>query len=377
MTSLMQNQNDGSGGGGGFMSGVGSFLQNNSQGLLGVSQGLLGNQGWNAGLSGAAQGFAQGNQRDQANVKKRKSDAATQALIGGMTNLTSAQQQALQSDPELAKAVAAQGLESQIKPHTSQVVAAADGNYYSYDEQNPSSPWKQVGNPGMAKTSTNTPTDNMKDYVFAKQNGFNGSFVDYKQSLKENANQADPRIKNAQPGYMWNDPTDPTKGMTAIPGSGAQESQTKATATQGQDQGFYERAAKADQIVSKSGGDIGASLGHSVATSLPLGNYLQGADAQQYEQAKADFIAANLRMESGAKIDQTEYADANKRFFPQPGDTQPVIDQKAAARQAVINGLHTSATGYRNGVLPGQGTQPANDGFVDAGNGYKIRLKGQ
>lgn len=66
-------------------------------------------------------------------------------------------------------------------------------------------------------------------------------------------------------------------------------------------------------------------------------------DFKKYEQAKRNFINAILRKESGAAIGQDEFESANKQYFPQIGDTEDVIKQKAANRKQVTNSMLTNA----------------------------------
>ncbi len=54
---------------------------------------------------------------------------------------------------------------------------------------------------------------------------------------------------------------------------------------------------------------------------------------QQLEQAQRDFINAVLRRESGAVIADSEFANAAQQYFPQPGDSRQVIDQKRRNRE--------------------------------------------
>lgn len=60
-------------------------------------------------------------------------------------------------------------------------------------------------------------------------------------------------------------------------------------------------------------------------------------DFKKYEQAKRNFINAVLRKESGAAIGQDEFDSADKQYFPQIGDSEAVIKQKAANRRQVTN----------------------------------------
>lgn len=68
-------------------------------------------------------------------------------------------------------------------------------------------------------------------------------------------------------------------------------------------------------------------------------NWTQSAGQQQVEQARRDFINAVLRRESGAAIASSEFANADKQYFPQPGDSPAVITQKQQNRRLAIQGL--------------------------------------
>lgn len=62
-------------------------------------------------------------------------------------------------------------------------------------------------------------------------------------------------------------------------------------------------------------------------------NFVASPAQQQVEQAQRDFINAVLRRESGAAISAGEFTNAAQQYFPQPGDSKPVVEQKRAARQ--------------------------------------------
>ncbi|WP_151805374.1 hypothetical protein [Acinetobacter junii] len=78
-------------------------------------------------------------------------------------------------------------------------------------------------------------------------------------------------------------------------------------------------------------------LGEAAAQVLP--SFLGGASSkqQQYVQAQRDFINAVLRKESGAVIGEEEFENAKKQYFPQPGDSDAVIKQKAQNRKLALN----------------------------------------
>lgn len=112
---------------------------------------------------------------------------------------------------------------------------------------------------------------------------------------------------------------------------------------------FGSRAQESDKILGGLGDNYSpAAIGSKQAAGrVPLiGGALEaGANAmlsdnnQKAEQAQRDFINAILRRESGAVIADTEFANAAKQYFPQPGDSAAVKAQKARNRQIAIQGL--------------------------------------
>lgn len=78
-------------------------------------------------------------------------------------------------------------------------------------------------------------------------------------------------------------------------------------------------------------------LGQAFNTLAP--SFLKSAEGQMIEQAQRDFINAKLRQESGAVISPTEFDNAKKQYFPQPGDTAEVIAQKQRNMTTALKGM--------------------------------------
>ncbi len=92
----------------------------------------------------------------------------------------------------------------------------------------------------------------------------------------------------------------------------------------------------------------GTSLAGKIASGLPMGNYVQTKEYQQYKQASSNFITALLRKESGAAIGKQEFDRYDKEYMPQPGDGQEVLAQKAEARRVAIESMKKGAgPGYK------------------------------
>lgn len=98
----------------------------------------------------------------------------------------------------------------------------------------------------------------------------------------------------------------------------------------------YSRTALAAKKGAESVWGIGGALGMA-------GNALLSPDTQRVEQAQRDFVNAVLRKESGAAIAESEFDNATKQYFPQPGDSDDVVAQKARNRKTAIKGMENIA----------------------------------
>ena len=81
-------------------------------------------------------------------------------------------------------------------------------------------------------------------------------------------------------------------------------------------------------------------------------------------QAKTNFVTAVLRKESGAAISSEEFTNEDKKYFPQPGDSQELIDQKRQARILAIDTLRMSAG---RAIQPQPIVPQGNMLFLDSG----------
>mgnify|MGYP003121012096 CR=1 FL=1 len=84
-----------------------------------------------------------------------------------------------------------------------------------------------------------------------------------------------------------------------------------------------------------------------ISTMGRLGLGTLGVDplARQYHAAAQNWVAAQLRNESGAAIAPSEYADALMQYFPVVGDDRSTLDQKRALREASVRGMINSSGG--------------------------------
>ncbi len=146
-------------------------------------------------------------------------------------------------------------------------------------------------------------TTSVREFNFAKTQGYEG---DYTQWMKEQAT---------------------LKG-------GGKLTEGESTTT-----GFYARADAANQILSELDA-LGTDQAQNIAKSIPVvGNYFLDPDFQRLNQAQENFLFAVLRKESGAVIGPDEISTYGKVYFPVPGDSPQVIQQKKKARELAVQAL--------------------------------------
>lgn len=122
----------------------------------------------------------------------------------------------------------------------------------------------------------------------------------------------------------------------------AYEKQTESQATSAI---YADRMKEADKVISNPAFTAaGTSLMQQGLGGIPgIGNLLISENRQLLDQAKRDFVNAVLRKESGAVISQSEFENASKQYFPQPGDSQRTIAQKEQNRATAIRGISNAA----------------------------------
>ncbi|MBS0529759.1 MAG: hypothetical protein JSS22_10265 [Proteobacteria bacterium] len=175
------------------------------------------------------------------------------------------------------------------------------------------------------------------------------------------------------------------EGPIAMPGASAPPlnpfSNGKMTQDQGKAATMTDRMADANTVLTKNENinDTKAGYAGGVLANVPvpgvgkfsdtsLYNYFASPARQQNIQAQRNFVNAVLRQESGAAINQSEFENAQRQYFPQPGDTSQVIEQKRQNRIRAMQGMAREA-GPRyqppaslNGTIP---ATPSGGSVVD------------
>ncbi len=140
--------------------------------------------------------------------------------------------------------------------------------------------------------------------------------------------------------------SDGSGGVTIEQGVGVagNNAPPKLTVDAAKNTGFFIRTREANAILNELE-DQGTRFGQQVLDSVPLGlgNFGRDPDFQRFDQARRDFVNSILRRESGAVISDAEFENANKQYFPVPGDSPEVIAQKRQNRINAIEGLRVGS----------------------------------
>lgn len=160
-------------------------------------------------------------------------------------------------------------------------------------------------------------------------------------------------FQETESGAMAFNPRTGTATPVLTPAGTPLQSGRPLTEAQAKGTLFATRAAAADQVLNDigQGGKVQPGILKRAGEALPfigegvgaMLNVTQSPQQQQVEQAQRDFVNAILRQESGASISPSEFANAQRQYFPQPGDAPQVIAQKAANRRNAVAGLSVQA----------------------------------
>jgi hypothetical protein len=153
---------------------------------------------------------------------------------------------------------------------------------------------------------------------------------------------------------------DPKKFREHITTATADAAAGKLTEVQANATQFANRMEDAERNVKKYAGaahGMSGTIGGVARTitdgqynPIPRGvtNWAVPKEYEQLEQAKSQFITAMLRKESGAAISPSEFQRYDQEFFPQIGNSDEVVKQKAHARQVAIEAMKkATGPGYK------------------------------
>jgi len=150
-------------------------------------------------------------------------------------------------------------------------------------------------------------------------------------------------------------------GTTTDARAGATKPPPALTESQATSANYMNRMVEAEKRMESAlgGGYKPGGVRDAMAGSVPVfGNFLMSDKGQNYKQAQEDWVRAKLRKESGAVIAESEMAAEIRTYFPKPGDSPEVIQQKAEARATAVQSLGIGA-GRAGQNLPGGATPAA------------------
>tara|TARA_Y100000114_G_scaffold38288_1_gene33939 strand:+ start:1077 stop:1718 length:642 start_codon:yes stop_codon:yes gene_type:complete len=137
--------------------------------------------------------------------------------------------------------------------------------------------------------------------------------------------------------------TAPTSEFRAKPIAGTEKKKDPFTEGQKKAAGFAVRmdAAVAQMEALEDSGFNPVNAYDVTIENMPfvgdlVENIFKSAKYQVYNRAVNDFLTAQLRKESGAQINPSEFDLMFKTYLPLPGDKAPVLQAKREARRAAL-----------------------------------------
>lgn len=251
----------------------------------------------------------------------------------------------LPDDPQHLRTRITQGLKSQLTAQqifemfAPKATEFSDGQIKGFRDTNPNSPTYGQMTAGAPVQMQTTPGERLSDDRARSEGRLN------RDVTMRGQNMVDDRSREANA----NKPLTDAQAKANLFGTRMQESHRILTSLEGK----YSPMAVNSKMNAGDVPVIGGTLGYA-------GNLMLSEKGQQAEQAQRDFINAVLRRESGAVISPSEFANGQKQYFPQPGDSKPVLEQKRKNRELAIRGLEVEVpNGFRSTPTL---TNPGNSG---------------
>jgi hypothetical protein len=195
----------------------------------------------------------------------------------------------------------------------------------------------------------------IEEYNFAVDKGYKGSFTDYRKEMAR-AGATNVTTSYGAPVSGVDDQGNPVffqpnrEGGKAAIIPGVRPEAKPPTDEQAKAAGFAKRLEMANDVLKTT--PFTPTIGNQLKAAIPYSNAFLDDAQQKYNQAKLEFITAQLRRESGAVIGPSEFNDANKQYFPQPGDSKELLEQKARSRALAIQNMRDSAGQRSKAAMP-------------------------
>lgn len=156
--------------------------------------------------------------------------------------------------------------------------------------------------------------------------------------------------QNAPSGYTWNDPADPTKGMTAIPGGPGEKVDAEVAARLGLAKSFLSELPEIKRRV-----EAGELTGPIDAAKGKLGMGAPGEIRRKIDSG----AEALLRMLTGAGMNKEEAAEYTRRYKFDPTDKASTVVSKLNQLEQELNSVGETVGKGRGGWTPPGGKAPA------------------
>lgn len=152
-------------------------------------------------------------------------------------------------------------------------------------------------------------TDDQREYQAAKDQGFEGTFMDYQVKMKE-AGRSQINLDTGEKlpsGYRWVDPNDKTKGVQPIPGGPGEQIPGELAARVGMSESFAGQAPALRERLQS--GEMTGPI-----DSL-MGQFGMGERGETYRQLQSGTDAL-MRLLTGAGMNETEARAYAERYLP-------------------------------------------------------------
>ncbi len=194
-------------------------------------------------------------------------------------------------------------------------------------------------------------TDDQREYQAAKDQGFDGTFMDYQVKMKE-AGRSQINLDTGEKlpsGYRWVDPNDKTKGVQPIPGGPGEQIPGELAARVGMSESFAGQAPALRERLQS--GEMTGPI-----DSL-MGQFGMGARGETYRQLQSGTDAL-MRLLTGAGMNETEARAYAERYLPTMKDTPDSAVGKLDQLMRELEAAKGMAMRGRGGAQPDQAADP-------------------
>jgi hypothetical protein len=215
--------------------------------------------------------------------------------------------------------------------------------------------WNPIGEAKAADPNSSLTSD-MKEFDYARQQGFKGSFMDYQIKMKEagrNQVNIDTGVK-LPAGYRWKDPNNQTAGVEPIPGGPATQMPAELGARIGVADNFLGQVPQIREALKR--GDVTGPIDRFMA-----GNSGQSPQADVFRKIQSG-VDALQRFLTGAGMPMSEAAAYASRYLPGYTDDSESAVKKLDQLEAELKSARARATQGRGGAEPpglGSGVTPS------------------